>query len=255
MSHLIRTEIRKVFTTKLWWGLLLGALAITTLGVVATILSAGNAQSGIPPLSDPQTQRQAFGSTGAALIFILILGVIGVTTEYRHFTSRPTFLFEPRRGRVVAAKLVTYAGMGLLYSILCAALAVAIALPWLSARGVDVSLADNGIPRTLITTVASVAIFGMVGVGLGVLVRNQVAAVIGGLAYLFVFEPLVRVIPYVRDAYRFLPGGANEALTQSNAQGGPVELLDPWAGGMVLVGWGLLFVILGTVLTVRRDVP
>ncbi|HEY9475292.1 MAG TPA: hypothetical protein VIS06_15780, partial [Mycobacteriales bacterium] len=104
------------------------------------------------------------------------------------------------------------------------------------------------------TTVASVAIFGIIGVGLGVLVRNQVAAVIGGLAYLFVLEPLVRVIPYVRDAYKYLPGGANEALTQANAQRG-ADLLNAWAGGTVLVGWGLLFVILGTIITIRRDVP
>lgn len=257
MTTLIRTEVRKIFTTKLWWGMLLGALAFTTLGVVATILGAGNAQSGIPPLADPSTQRQAFGSSGAALLFILVLGVIGMTTEFRHFTSRPTFLFEPRRGRVVLAKLLTYASLGLVYSVLCAGLAVAIILPWLSAKGVDVSLGANGIPHTLVTTVVSVAIFGVVGVGLGVLVRNQIIAVIASLAYLFVLEPLIRVIPYVKDAYKFLPGGANAALTQSNAQtgSGGTDLLGTWSGGVVLVCWGLLFAILGTLLTVRRDIP
>lgn len=254
MSRLIRAEVRKVFSTKLWWGMLIGAFAFTALGAVATILGAGGNQSGIPPLSDPATQRQAFGASGAAVIFVLIIGIIGMTTEYRHFTSRPTFLIEPRRGRVVLAKLVTYASVGLVYSVLCAGLAVAIVVPWLSAKGVDVSLTSNGIPRTLATTVLSVAILGVIGVGLGVLVRNQIVAVIGGLAYLFVLEPLIRVIPYVKDAYKFLPGGANEALTQANTQAN-TDLLNAWAGGTVLVCWGLLFAIMGTVLTVRRDIP
>lgn len=254
MSALIRAEIRKVFTTKLWWGMLIGALALTALGVVGTILGSDAEGSGIPPLSSPSTQRQVFGASGAAGIFILIVGIIGMTTEYRHYTSRPTFLFEPRRSRVVAAKLVTYAGLGLLYSVLCAALAVAMGVPWLSAKGIDVSLADNGIPRTLGTTVLSVAIFSVLGVGLAVLVRNQIVAVIAALAYLFVVESLIQVIPYVDAAYKFLPGGANEALTQANSQS-TADLLSSWAGGVVLVGWGLLFAILGAAMTARRDIP
>ena len=253
MTGLVRAELRKLFTTKLWWGMLIGAVAFTTVGVVATLASAGTEQSGLPPLNAPETQRQVFGASGAALIFIMIVGIIGVTTEYRHFTSRPTFLFEPRRGRVILAKIVTYAGLGLLYSVICAAVAVAIALPWLHAKGVAVSLGDNGIPRTLGGTVAVVAIYGIVGVGVGVLVRNQVVAVISMLAYTFVLEPLIRIIPVVKHVYKFLPGGASDALTNANAQA--QDLLAGWSAGVVLACWGLLFALLGALFTVRRDVP
>lgn len=253
MNRLIRAEVRKVFTTKLWWGMLIGAVMFTVIGAVATLAGAGNPNSGRPPLTDPQAQRAAFGSASAALIFALVVGIIGMTSEYRHFTTRPTFLFEPRRVRVVVAKLVAYGGLGVFYSVICVAVAIAVTLPWLSAKGIDVSLADNGIPRTLVTSLAIVAIYGVVGVGVGVLARNQIVGVISALAYLFVLEPLIRIIPVVKHAYKFLPGGAGGALDNTTMQS--ADLLGPWAGGVVLVGWGLLFAALGALLTIHRDVP
>jgi ABC-2 type transport system permease protein len=41
MTRLLRAELRKVFTTRLWWGMLLGALAFTALEVVALIATDG----------------------------------------------------------------------------------------------------------------------------------------------------------------------------------------------------------------------
>jgi ABC-2 type transport system permease protein len=136
----------------------------------------------------------------------------------------------------------------------CVGVAVTVTQTWLSAKGVDVSLADNGIPRTLVSSLAVVAIYGVVGVGVGVLARNQIVGVISALAYLFVLEPLARIIPVVKNVYRYLPGAAGQALSGTAGQGGP-DLLGSWAAGTALVGWGLVFAVLGTVLTLRRDVP
>jgi ABC-2 type transport system permease protein len=87
----------------------------------------------------------------------------------------------------------------------------------------------------------------------GVLFRNQVAPVIATLAYLFVAEPLIAVIPVVKEGYRYLPGAAGDALTGVSRN--QVTLLPIWQGALVLLGWGLLFALLGWVLTVRRDIP
>ena len=48
-----------------------------------------------------------------ARLLALVLGVLIITGEYRHKTVTPTFLAEPRRGRVVAAKLGVGFGAGL----------------------------------------------------------------------------------------------------------------------------------------------
>ncbi len=81
--------------------------------------------------------------------------------------------------------------------------------------------------------------------------RNQVGAVVGSLVYLFVVEAIIRSVPATAGAYRYLPGGALEAMT-STLQG--PDLLTAWQGGLLLLGYGLLAAVLGTVLAVRRDV-
>jgi ABC-type transport system involved in multi-copper enzyme maturation permease subunit len=130
--------------------------------------------------------------------------------------------------------------------------AIAIALTWLSAKGIDVSLGSNGIPGTLIGVVVGVAVYSLLGVGLGALIRNQIAAIVGALVYLFVIEGFLQAIPKVKDYYKFFPGGANSALTAQTQPG--LTLLQPYQGGLLLVAYGVVFAILGYWLAMRRDV-
>jgi ABC-type transport system involved in multi-copper enzyme maturation permease subunit len=254
MSAQLRSEWRKVFTIRLWWGMLLGAVAFAALGVVAQIASNGARGTGQLPLGSAQTQQSIFASAASGLIFALIVGIILITTEYRHFTSRPTFLIEPRRGRVIVAKIVVSLAVGLLYGLCCAAIAVAIAVPWLSAKGVAIGWVDTNVLLVLLGDVAVSTVFAVLGLGVGVLARNQITAVIGALAYLFVLEPLAAITPGIKEAYRFLPGAAGNALTEYGTSRRGVTVLLPWQGGLVLLGWGLLFAGAGWFFSVRRDV-
>lgn len=253
MRKLLRSEFRKVATTRLWWGMMLGAMFIAALGVVITIASNGVKGNPAPPLTSAVTQKNIFATALSGYIFSVMVGIILITTEFRHFTSRPTFLLEPRRGRVVAAKLIISIGVGLLYGLACVGVALAVAVPWLSAKGVPIDWRANGLIVVMIGALLVVAIFAVVGVGVGVLLRSQVAAVIATLAYLFVVEPLFSLPPVVKDVYPYLPGASGAALTGASRNG--ITLLPNWEGGLVLFGWGLVFAFLGWILTVRRDIP
>ncbi|GAB3439300.1 hypothetical protein [Actinophytocola sediminis] len=252
MIRLIRGEARKLFTTKLWLWMTLGALAMTAMFFGFTIAFDGAEGNPQPPLSTPEGQRNLFGSASGAGVLALILGIIAVTGEFRHQTVTPTFLATPHRGRVVIAKLLTYALAGIAYGAVVLLFAIALALPWLAAKDIDVSLSANGIPGALAGTVAGIAVYAVLGVGIGALVRNQIAAIVGSLVYLFVLESFVAALPTIRDYYKFFPGGANAALTGTSQPG--VDLLAPWQGGVLLVAYGLVFAIAGTRLAVRRDV-
>jgi ABC-2 type transport system permease protein len=254
VSALLRSEWRKVFTIKLWWGMLLGAMAFASVGVVAQIASNGVAGSAEPPLTTPTTQQAIFASSASGYIFSVIVGILLITTEYRHFTSRPTFLFEPRRGRVILAKIVVALEVGLIYGVGCVAITIAIAVPWLSAKHITIGWASASVLLVLVGGAAAVAVYTVVGLGVGVLVRNQIAAVIGTLAYLFVLEPLVGIVPVIKEAYRFLPGAAARAITQYGTSRNGLQVLTPWQGALTLLGWGLLFAAAGWLLSVRRDV-
>ena len=254
MINLLRAEWRKVTTVKLGWGMLLGAMALAALGVVAQIASNG-VRGGIAlPLTAPATQKAIAASASSAYLFSIVVGIILITTEFRHFTSRPTFLIEPRRGLVIVAKIVVAALVGVTYGVVCAGLTAAIMIPWFSAKGITIGWIDYGVLQSLISDIIVIAIFAVVGIGLGVLVRNQIAAVIGALVYLFVLEPLINIIPVIQNIYPYLPGAAAAAITGA-ARGAGTAHLDALEGGLVLLGWGLLFAAGGWIFTIRRDIP
>ncbi len=254
MTALLRAEWRKIFTVKLWWGMLLGSMAFAALAVVAQIASNGVGRRGAPPLTTAQTQQSIFASAASGEIFAVVVGIILITTEYRHFTSRPTFLIEPRRGRVILAKVAMSALIGFVYGIGSVAITVAIAAPWLGAKGVAIGWISNDVLLVLLGGLTVSVVFAVLGLGVGVLMRNQIAAVIAALAYLFVLEPLTTVIPVIKEGYRFLPGAAGGALTDYGTSRNGVVLLSPWQGGLILLGWGLLLALAGYLLSVRRDV-
>jgi hypothetical protein len=247
----LRAEVRKLTTTQvLFWLLLLGvALTLTLSGLISGF--AEETPGGRP------LELVLNAILGFPYLLAAILGVIGITGEYRHLTATPTFLSVPKRGIVVGAKLVTYLLTGLVLGVLCILAAVALAAPWLDARGFNVDLGADSTVRIILGGIVAAAIYGIFGVGLGALLRNQVAAVVGLVIYLFVAEPILSAIPKVRAAYPYLPGGAASALTQTtdpNVQVTGYTLLDPWQGGLLLLAYGLALAVVGSLLTVRRDI-
>ncbi|MDV6011280.1 hypothetical protein [Haloechinothrix sp. LS1_15] len=252
MIRLVRAEFDKLFTTKLWLGLTLGGLALASAFLAITIGLDGMAENPNPPVSTPEGQRNLFATATGASTFALLLGIIAVTGEFRHQTATPTFLATPRRDRVIAAKLVAYAVVGVVFGALTLLVAIAIAAPWLAAIDTELSLTQHGVPGTMAGVIAAVALYTLLGVGIGALVRNQIAAVVGALVYLFVIEAFVRGLPVVRDYYPYSPGGASEALTATTDP--VIEHVQPWQGGLLLAGYALVFCALGSWLSVRRDI-
>jgi ABC-2 type transport system permease protein len=247
----LRAEVRKLLTTQvcLWLALLGLGLSVA---IACLVSGFSKVTDGGAPLDGALNAAIGFSSLIAA-----VLGVIGLTGEYRHLTATPTFLAVPRRGRVVGAKLITYVVAGLLLGVLCVGASLAVAAPWLDSKGFPIDLGSDSTRRIILGGILSVAIFGVIGVGVGALLRNQVAAVVGIVIYLFVAEPILSAIPGVQKAYPYLPGGASSAMTTSsdpNQQNPNVHLLEPWQGGLLLLAYGLAFAILGSLLTVRRDV-
>jgi ABC-type transport system involved in multi-copper enzyme maturation permease subunit len=253
MTRLVRAEWTKLFTTRVWIGLLLGGCALA--GAFAALFTgfAGqsqNGQPGLPKVGTPEFERIAFSATANAGVLLLILGIIGMTQEYRHRTATPTFLTTPRRGHVVVAKLIAYALAAIPFALAVIAVDVLVVTVYAGARGAVPSFTQANV-QVLAGAGAALVIYAVIGVGVGALLRNQVGAIVGALVYLYVVEPVISSIPATASAFKWLPGGAVQALT-TNFQG--PEVLEPWQGGLLLLGYGLLAALLGTVLAVRRDV-
>lgn len=253
MRRLVAGEMRKLTTTRLWLWMLLASMILT--GVYASLLIgfAEDPDTLTAPLDTAAGQQTLFAvAAGGANTLVAVLAAIGLTGEFRHRTATATFLATPHRGRVVVAKMFTYAALGVAYAVACLAIVIAIVIPWLTAKDIDISLTGNGLPGTMAAVIADIAIFALVGVGLGALLRNQVATVVGLLIYRFVAEPIVTGVPALAEWTIYLPGSASAALTQVSLT--TQDYLAPWQGGLLLAGYGLALAVAGTWLSIRRDV-
>ena len=249
MGRLVRAEWTKLLTTKVWIGLLLGACVLVG-GFAALFTGLAGQSQGPPALQDPEYAQLVFSLAGNASILTLVLGIIGMTQEYRHRTATPTFLVSPRRGRVVAAKLIAYLVAGIPFAVIACLVDVLVVLVYAGARGDAPSLGGDNL-QVLAGAAVSVVLYAVIGVGVGALFRNQVGAIVGSLVYLFVIENIISGIGAISGVYKWLPGGASAALTATTQ--GP-DLLNQWQGGVVLIAYALVFSVVGTLLAVRRDV-
>ena len=253
MPRLIRAEFRKLVTTRLWLWLLLASAAWTAGYDTLAIGLSQRSGSLTPPLSTAAGQHALFAiGAGGAGPLAAILAAAGVAGEYRHRTAAATFLATPRRARVITAKLITYLLAGAGYALVCCAINVAIALPWLAARGIPVSLAGHGNLAVLGAIIISTALFALTGAGLGALLGSEVPTIAGLLLYLYVAEPLISHVAPLQAWTRYLPGVAADGRTQAALAG--VRLLAPWLGGVVFAAWALAVAAAGLRRTMRRDI-
>jgi ABC-2 type transport system permease protein len=247
MIRLVRAELAKLRTIRLFRGVAAAMAVFGVLTVVANVTSAG--RQGNPPLSADSLPAlvgaPATMLSGAALL----LGILGIAGEFRHHTITQTFLTTPDRGRVVAAKLVANALAGIAVAVLTLAVTTAVALPWMNAKGLSVSVLDGGLGRVLGVTLLAAGLCGLVGVGVGALIRNQVAALVGVLVWVFVVEGLLLNLLNAPSLGKWLPSAAAAALT--NPSDGH---LSRWAGGLLFAAYGLAFSMIGTRFVIRRDV-
>lgn len=293
-SHLLRSELLKIRTTNTWWVFLIGVFLATALAATVWI-AVGNSQINtavaaggeefVPPEDAPEAQveimRQQFElsqdltrtlhdvaaeiyTSGQffGLLFAMLLGILLITNEYHHQTATTTFLVTPRRTRVVLAKLGTaMIGAGFFWAF-ATVLSIAAGAIFLAAKGYGIQLTEWPVLRAILLNALAYGLWGVLGVGLGVLIRSQIGAVLTGtVAYVigtFLIQQVVFALYFLLDLEWVLdlmvlwPGVASQVMISPE----PPYPQSPawWVGVLVLVAYGVGFGIIGTLLTRRRDI-
>jgi ABC-type transport system involved in multi-copper enzyme maturation permease subunit len=261
MTALLRAELKKITSTRLWWGLLAGALAFSALQALVTAIFAGmEPQPGAPAMAALDTAEGVRSVYPMAMfagtyIFALVLGITGMTGEYRYQTITPTFLVSPRRSRVVVAKMLAHALMGVVFGVLGLLTVLVVGGATMSIRGYGLGLDADRLWMTNGLAVLAIAIWTVLGIGIGTLVRSQIVAIVLGILVTFLIEPLLTVALAALEwdwLVKWLPSNASSALM---APGDVLlDYLDWWAGGLVLLGYAVLLGGLGLLLSLRRDI-
>jgi ABC-2 type transport system permease protein len=254
MTSLFRAEILKLRTNRTSWVLAVAALVVAAGGAAAFAATIASTKS-LSPEDNPV--RQVLSLAGPAQTFALILGVLAVGNEYRHGTITPALLITPRRTPLLAAKLIVLGVAGMVLGALAFGGAAAITLPVLSARHVHPGLAAHTVAAVIAGGATVTGLSAVLGVGLGIVIRNQVGAIIAALGVLYVLEPLLSVIPSVGSAvarYGFA-GLSNGASGTSTGFPSSAHLLGQPAALLCLACCALVVAAAGAVLLRQRDVP
>jgi ABC-2 type transport system permease protein len=233
----------KIRSTRTTLGLVTAMVALVLLVVVLTGFLAKSSE-----LTSAAGQRTILGFGSLAILFAALAGALLVTGEYRYGTIRPTMLATPRRGQVVLAKLLASALAGLTFGLVAEGLGFLVGWLILNLRTIPMALSGSEVVLLVGGTVAGAVLWGTLGVSLGLVVRSQVGAMLGVLAWILVVEPLVfGLVPAVG---RWLPGQAVNALSGVTT----AHLLAPTLGGLVLAAWAAVLGLVGAKSLARRDV-
>ncbi|WP_110239165.1 ABC transporter permease [Nocardioides gilvus] len=265
MRAALVSEFRKTVSTPLWW--VLGLTAFGYMAMTAGLLGFATTmpveQGGMEMTGGGVDVARSLYSLPVSLgyVFPLVTGALAVTTEFRHRTLTATLLAEPNRTTVIASKLVVQGGVGAFLGLCGVAGAMVAAAGALVIAGEPTMLGEPSVWGTAALAVVALALWGMVGVGFGALVPNQVASIVLILAFTQLIEPLLRIgLALLGDGFAqvglYFPGAAAEALSGASLYSsiGAAELLPQWAGGVVMTAYALGFALLGRLLTFRRDV-
>jgi ABC-2 type transport system permease protein len=291
MIRLLRAELQKLLTV--WSTYLIAGIVVVldvALGliiglVVPRVRGGGGGTAGRLPHGSYLWFFRAFTPLGFTIELTLVLGVIIVTTEYRHKTITPSYLAEPRRGRNVAAKLITsfFAGaaLGLLTTMVGLGVGWSLVLTKVHSCLVRSSTTVRGhvfqgMSQVSCTAlhgvyyvanssnlwtawwhvapgvVAAGALFCVYGAGLGALLKNQIVGIVVGLLFTLVVEGIIGGIwPTIGE---YFPGGAAAAVENLNIGERSAAILPWWGGVSMLLVYGVVLAVVSAMTTVRADI-
>jgi hypothetical protein len=242
MRGQLRSELLKQRSTQATLFFCLALAGLVALAVALHVLALDKTR-----LATNAHQLEVFQvGTRAGMLFAALAGALAITSEIRFGTIRPTFLVEPRRSPVLAAKLAVGALTGLVYGLLAEGLMATFAAIGFSLRGIPNQLTGSDYTRILLGGAAAAALWAILGVGVGALVRNQVATLVGLCAWMFLVESVSE--GFVPNAAKLMPGGAGLSLA------GNEHKLSLGLAALLLITYTAAAAAAGWVTTLRRDV-
>ncbi|WP_201776410.1 ABC transporter permease [Streptacidiphilus carbonis] len=248
--HAARMEWVKLRTLRsTWW-----TLGITAVGAVAIGVGVG---AGTRDGSGDLTNNALVGMV-PGLLLTGVLGVLVTTAEYSSGMIRSTLAAIPRRPLALAAKAAVFGALALAFGELAsfasffaggAALGHGIAAP---------TLGRPGVLRAVVFSGMSFALIGLIGVGLGAIVRHTAAAIAMVVGGVYVLGQVVGALAHAAAPYMPILIVANSLSTTrpptcSAGSGSCPQMLSAWSGLGMLGLYAAVVLVIGGWLLARRD--
>jgi len=278
--RLISAEIMKIRTTRAWW-IFLGIF--TLFSAVALLNNFLSHHYQLYPQQDLADRAQALAQAaeartpaGAAAIaasmmtsgqflsvlIVMLLGIHVVTSEIAQRTVTATFLVTPRRERVIVAKLVAAGVFGALFWLITTVLDGVVTPVFMASQHISASLTGQGVIRAVLLGLLAFLLWAAFGLGLGVVMRSQVASVVAGIAIYAGGLAVVELVFHgLYDLYHqawllAAPVIAPAVASQVMITPAPAFPHAPpqWTGAVIMAGYALALTAAGIVQIRRRDI-
>jgi ABC-type transport system involved in multi-copper enzyme maturation permease subunit len=276
MGTAVKSEFRKIFTTKMWWGLLIPAVVIALLANLgfAAVQKDATQDAVEAGIRVPIALLSLGFSFSFTTIFAAIFGAMAISGEFRHRTIGVTYLTGQSRGVVLTAKLIAYGVMGLVYGV---ATLIFATLGALAGDGSDALPSAGAWLLVSLVGIVITALLTMLGVGLGGLISNQTVIVVVLLAYTTIGESVIGLLLQamkIQNVSHYLPIAsardsllvfsidrffdvvrlAPEDVARLKDLAGTADLPQWWATGLVFVAYAIVFILAGWMVSRRRDI-
>jgi hypothetical protein len=269
LTGAVRSELLKFFTTRLWWGMLIGVFACGAafaliIGLLYTsekfLEQSGNGGFGGAPVGDDVQIANSVYTAGLSISYLLMLviGVIQIGAEYRHRTVTSTFLAQPRRPVVMLGKVLALVAIAAAYGLVNLVGSVLVGAITLHARGAP-AFPSAEVVRTLALSMLVLGLWALIGLGIGILIPNQVAALLIGVGAAWLVEPLLGLAIKASDFGQqhiapYLPSEASQAVINTAKASADDVRLSWWGGAIALFCWAAAFAGAGIVRVLRQDI-
>jgi ABC-2 type transport system permease protein len=195
-------------------------------------------------------------SVVGAAIGVMVIGVLGVlmmTSEFSTGLVSSTFAAVPRRLPVLWAKAAVYSVIALTVTVPAMLVAFFASQAILSSSNLQTDLGHTGVARAVLGAALYLTVTGLLGLGLGGILRSTAAAVTTLTGLLFVLPLLVTILPagLSHTISPYLPGNAGRAILSIAPQ---AHELSPWVGLGVFAAYAFAAMAGAAILLVKRDV-
>jgi ABC-2 type transport system permease protein len=244
VTRVVRAELLKLRTTRTFWALAGCTLALLLLILVLSLVLTDE-------FRDEAEVFSLLSTAGLSGLLMLVLGAVSGAGEYRHGTIASTLLVTPDRLRAVGAQTLACAVGGLAVGLAAGAVTAAVGLPWLAARDAPIPPAGELLALFLGNGLYA-ALAAALGVAVGSLLRNQVAAIVLLLVFLFVVDPAISAL--AKDYAKFSLSGLSTSMSGGTSEEFGADVLPLGVAALVWSFYTSVLVAAAAALTTRRDV-
>ena len=234
------------------WSLLSAVIALVAFGILYSLLRVARPPHGATAATFDPTSVSLAG-VQLAQIAAGVLGVLLITSEYATGLIRTTVAAVPRRLPVLWGKAATMVAATVAVS-LPAALAVFLAgQSILGRQHLSVTLGQPGVARAVLGVALYLAVAGLIGLGLGALLRSTAGGIAALFGLLFAVQLVAGFLPgsWATDVSKYLPADAGQAVTMVHPD--PTSSLAPWSGFAVFCGYAAILLVAAAMRMRRGD--